>query len=90
MLTTGAMIKIGKTYQNYMIDLKATNNKLKQRAINIVSEIANVKKDIAQKTLEENNYNVKLSVVMLSLSTDTETAKKLLKDNNGVLRNIKE
>ena len=90
MLTTGSMIKIGKTYHNYMIDLKATNDKLKQRAINIVSEIANVKKDIAQKTLEENNYNVKLSVVMLSMSTDTETAKKLLKDNNGVLRNIKE
>ena len=42
MLSTGSMIKIGKTYENYMIDLKAVNEKLKDRAIRIVAQIAEV------------------------------------------------
>ena len=53
MLSTGAMIKIGKTYENFMIDLMPTNEKLKDRAIRIVSEIAGVNNSTAlQKLLE--------------------------------------
>ena len=48
MLTTGAMIKIGKTYENFMIDLMPTNEKLKDRAIRIVSEIAEVSAIVLQ------------------------------------------
>lgn len=51
MLTTGAMIKIGKTYENFMIDLKATNEKLKDRAIRIVAQIAGVPHSEALATL---------------------------------------
>lgn len=90
MLTTGAMIKIGKTYQNYMIDVKATNEKLKTRAINIVSELANVDKNIAEDTLKKTEFNVKQAVVMLWFNTDCEIAQKLLNDNSGVLRKIKQ
>ncbi len=89
MLSTGAMIKIGKTYQNYMIDVKPTNEKLKKRAINIVCELANVDKNKAIRTLEETDYDLKKAVVILWLNTDIQTAEKLLKDNNGILRNIK-
>lgn len=89
MLTTGAMIKIGKTYQNYMIDVKATNTKLKKRAINIVSELTGADKNLAEETLENTGFNVKKAVVMLWFSTNIETAEKLLKDNNGILRKIK-
>ena len=90
LLTTGAMIKIGKTYQNYMIDVKATNEKLKNRAINIVCELANVTKEQATETLTLTNFEVKKAVVMLWFNTNLEIAEKLLKDNNGVLRKIKE
>lgn len=89
MLSTGAMVKIGKTYQNYMIDVKPTNEKLKNRAINIVCELTNVDKKKAVSTLEATNYNLKKAVVVLWFNTDLETAEKLLKDNNGILRNIK-
>ena len=86
MLTTGAMIKIGKTYQNYMIDVKATNEKLKKRAINIVCELTEVDEEQATRILELTKFNVKLSVIMLWLNTDIITAQQILTANNGVLR----
>ena len=51
MLTTGAMVKIGKVYKNLMIDVKPTNIKLKDRAVRIVSEIAQCDKEIALQVL---------------------------------------
>ncbi len=89
MLTTGAMIKIGKTYKNYMIDVKATNDKLKNRAINIVCELSGAEKNEALETLRKTNFDVKKAVVMLWFNTNLETAEKLLNDNNGILRKIK-
>lgn len=89
MLSTGAMVKIGKTYQNYMIDVKATNEKLKNRAINIVCELTNCHKNKAIETLELTNYDVKKATVMLWFNTDLTTTETLLKDNKGILRNIK-
>ncbi len=89
MLTTGAMIKIGKTYQNYMIDVKPTNEKLKIRAINIVSEIASINEKEAEEILRQTDFNVKKAVVMKLLNTNETTAEQLLKENNGILRKIK-
>ena len=89
MLSTGAMIKIGKTYQNYMIDVKATNQKLKSRAISIVCDLTNVDTNKATIALEQTNFDVKKAVVMLWLNTDIQTTEKLLLDNNGILRKIK-
>ena len=84
MLTTGSMIKIGKTYQNYMIDVKATNTKLKTRAINIVSELTGINKKSAENLLEETNFDVKKAVVMQWFNTDLETSEKLLKNNKQI------
>lgn len=64
MLTTGAMIKIGKTYENFMIDLMPTNEKLKDRAIRIVSEIAEVNSSTALKTLLEADWSVKTAILI--------------------------
>jgi N-acetylmuramic acid 6-phosphate etherase len=86
MLTTGAMIKIGKTYENFMIDLMPTNEKLKDRAIRIVSEIAGVNATTALKTLLECEWAVKTSIVMLQCSLSKEQAEELLRRNCGVLR----
>lgn len=86
MLTTGSMIKIGKTYENFMIDLMPTNEKLKDRAIRIVSEIADVNKSTALKTLLECDWNVKIAILMISCNLTKEQAKDALRKNCGVLR----
>ena len=86
MLTTGAMIKIGKTYENFMIDLMPTNEKLKDRAIRIVSEIADVNYTDAFKSLLESNWKVKTSILMLKCHLNENEADQLLHKNHGVLR----
>ena len=86
MLTTGSMIKIGKTYENFMIDLMPTNEKLKDRAIRIVAEIAKVNASTALKTLLESNWNVKISILMLKCDLTYMESKELLRKNCGVLR----
>ena len=88
MLSTGAMIKIGKTYENFMIDVRATNEKLKKRAVQIVSELTFETEEKAEETLEKCNYKVKTAVVMLFKKVSKEEAENLLKDNNGILRKV--
>ena len=88
MLSTGAMIKIGKTYENFMIDLKAVNEKLKDRAIRIVSQIAEVTKSEALAALLKCDWEIKTSIVMIKLKIDAENARLELKKHGGVLRKI--
>lgn len=88
MLSTGAMIKIGKTYENFMIDLKAVNEKLKDRAIRIVSQIAEVTHSAALAALLKCNWEIKTAIIMIMMKTDTENARLELKKHGGVLRKI--
>ena len=86
MLTTGAMIKIGKTYENFMIDLMPTNEKLKDRAIRIVAEIAGVSASTALKTLLDCGWAVKIAILVLKCNISKDDAKELLRKHHGVLR----
>ena len=86
MLSTGAMIKIGKTYENFMIDLMPTNEKLKDRAIRIVSEIAGVNNSEAFQTLLDADWKVKTAIVMILCKMSKDEANEALKRNCGVLR----
>lgn len=88
MLSTGSMIKIGKTYENFMIDLKATNEKLKDRAIKIVAQIAEATCSDALAMLMKSNWEIKTSIIALALDVDIEKARTILKKNNGILRKI--
>ena len=88
MLTTGSMIKIGKTYQNFMIDLNATNEKLKDRAIRIVAQIANTTHAKAFETLQKCDWEIKTAIVSIVQSVDIETARVYLKKYGGVLRKV--
>ena len=88
MLSTGAMVKIGKTYENYMIDVKATNEKLKKRAIGIVKELTCSDEKTVIETLNNCNWSVKTACLMLIKNISIEKAQDLLKQNNGVLRKI--
>ena len=88
MLSTGAMIKIGKTYENFMIDLKASNEKLKDRAIKIVSQIAEVTYAEALAMLMKSSWEIKVAIVALKLNLDVTKARLELKHHGGVLRKV--
>ena len=87
MLSTGVMIRLGKTYHNYMVDLQINNKKLLKRAIGIVADISGVDIQTAQKTLEKAG-NVKTACVMLIKNCNKESAEKLLAQNEGILRRV--
>lgn len=88
MLSTGSMIKIGKTYENFMIDLKASNEKLKDRAIKIVSEIAGVTPAQALEKLLKCHWEIKTAIVSLKLNISIENARLELKKHCGILRKV--
>lgn len=88
MLTTASMIKIGKTYENFMIDLQATNEKLKDRAIRIVSQIADVSFAVAYEKLINCDWKIKTAIVSLKLNISREDAERKLELNCGVLRKV--
>ncbi|MBE7709315.1 MAG: N-acetylmuramic acid 6-phosphate etherase [Cyanobacteria bacterium SIG32] len=88
MLSTGSMIKIGKTYENYMIDLKAVNEKLKDRAIRIVAQIAEVSHSDALSTLLKCDWEIKTAIVSLTMGMDIQKSREELRKHAGVLRKI--
>ena len=63
MLSTSAMIKTGKVYENLMINLSATNEKLLKRMIRIVSDIKNISEEESEKLLEKSNWNIRKAVM---------------------------
>lgn len=86
MISTGVMIKLGKVYSNLMVDLKSTNNKLIERAKNIVIEATDISYEKATKILEETNYDVKLSIFMILSSMELDKAKETLNENEGYIK----
>lgn len=85
MLSTGAMIRLGKVYSNLMVDVRPTNEKLVCRAISIVATAADVDEELARQTLEQCGLSVKTAIVMLLRGMGAEEAGNLLNKNNGVI-----
>jgi N-acetylmuramic acid 6-phosphate etherase len=88
MITTGAMIRLGKTYGNLMVDLRATNLKLKDRSERIVMEVCGVDRAEARRLLEAGDKRVKLAIVMQKLGVDRATAEAALARAGGVIRRV--
>ena len=88
MLTTIAMIKLGKVYNNLMVDVQAWNAKLVDRAKRIIMEVTGIDYDAAGEFLEEANGRAKVAIVMIEKQVDAETAIQLLADNNEFLRYV--
>lgn len=86
MLTTGVMVKLGKVYENLMVDVKASNVKLTERAKRIVSQCARVEETEARMALEETDYDVKLAIFMIKSGLPKEEARKVLDENHGYIR----
>jgi N-acetylmuramic acid 6-phosphate etherase len=87
-ITTGAMIRLGKTYGNLMVDLRATNNKLVDRSQRIVMEVCGVSRDEATRLLDQAGKSVKTAIVMKKMNVSREGAEKLLAENGGVVRRV--
>jgi N-acetylmuramic acid 6-phosphate etherase len=87
-LTTASMIKMGKVYENLMIDLQVKNVKLKDRAERIVMTVTNLDRGSADKLLTNANGNVKIAIVMHKLQIVYEEARKKLEKHNGFVRKV--
>jgi N-acetylmuramic acid 6-phosphate etherase len=87
-LTTASMIKMGKVYENLMVDLQVKNVKLKDRAERIIISVTDLDRDAAGKLLDEAKGNVKTAIVMQKLQIDYEDARKKLDEYEGFVRKV--
>ncbi|GCE24877.1 N-acetylmuramic acid 6-phosphate etherase 2 [Dictyobacter alpinus] len=86
MLSTGAMIRLGKTYGNLMVDVRATNYKLAQRAIKIVQLATDCERERAETLLKEANGETKVAILMALTNLPVEQARQQLNAHGQVLR----
>jgi N-acetylmuramic acid 6-phosphate etherase len=87
MLSTGAMIRLGKTYGNLMVDLRASNTKLADRARRIVRAITNVSDNEAERLLNECGGEVKTAIVSFHCGVPSGDARRILAASHGHLKN---
>ncbi|MCC8463659.1 N-acetylmuramic acid 6-phosphate etherase [Photorhabdus bodei] len=86
MLTTGAMIRIGKVYSNLMVDVEATNAKLVERQKNIVMAATECNREQAEQALAECDGHCKTAIVMILAGISAQQAKALLEKHHGFIR----
>lgn len=86
MLTTASMIKLGKVYGNMMVDLRATNMKLNDRAVRIVKMATECSDDEACSALEKSGGSAKLAILCILTGKEAAEAERLLIKNNGYLK----
>ena len=87
-ITTGVMIRMGKTFGNLMVDLRATNVKLADRSERIVAEVCALSRPDARTLLDRAGGRVKLAIVMHALGVEKDEAEKRLADAGGVIRRV--
>ena len=85
MISTGTMIKLGKVYGNYMVDVRANNNKLVERSKKIIMDCTGVEREVAEKYLEMSDKSVKLAVFMILSGLSKEESMKTLENNDSTI-----
>ncbi|MEO0491170.1 MAG: N-acetylmuramic acid 6-phosphate etherase, partial [Cyanobacteria bacterium J06659_2] len=85
-LSTGAMVKLGKVYGNRMVDVSVTNSKLYDRAIRIIKDLTELDRPAIEELLERSNRRVKLALLMHWADIDAAEGDRLLQHHNGNLR----
>lgn len=86
MITTTSMIKTGKVYKNLMVDLNASNFKLRERAKQMVCSITDVSYEEAEVVLKQTEFDVKLAIVMIFTNVDKSQAQQLIAQSGGFVR----
>ena len=82
MLSTGAMVQMGKVYKNLMVDVRATNAKLRDRSVRIVMQATGLERAAAQALLEEAG-GIKTAIVMHEARCPREAAQRALEEADG-------
>lgn len=90
MLSTGAMIKLGKVYGNLMVDVKPSNEKLVRRCVTIVCSAAECSEEEATAALERCDYRPKVAIVMILRGVDVDAACRMLEDAGGRVAKVLE
>ena len=85
-ISTTTMILLNKTYKNYMVDLKVSNTKLKNRALKIINTLTELDEKNAQKLLDRAKGKVKVALLMYFNNCEYSNANKILIKNKGSLR----
>ena len=85
MLSTTAMVRVGKVYDNFMVDLQASNNKLRRRAKEMLRTLTGEDPKLVKETLARANYEVKPALIMLKGKIPYEEAKKLVEQHHGLV-----
>jgi N-acetylmuramic acid 6-phosphate etherase len=80
------MVRLGKTFGNWMVDMRATNQKLRARARRIVAEVCGLDETAAAAALEAANGEVKTAIVAALAQVSPEEARSLLNNSDGVVR----
>ena len=88
MLSTGAMIKLGKVYGNLMVDVKPSNEKLIRRCVTIVCNATQCGEETAVAALEQCEYRPKVAIIMVLLGVDAEKARELLANSGGRIAQV--
>lgn len=86
MLTTASMIRIGKTYENLMVDLTISNQKLEARAVRIIAEATGCSTEVAERQLSLSGNNVKLAILMILTGLNAHDGEAALVRHDGFLR----
>src|SRR5271170_773708 len=86
LLSTCTMVRLGKVYENLMVDLKPTNEKLRERAVSIVSILGDVPRHLAEGALVASQNRAKTAILMLKRKLGRAQAEELLAKNEGSLR----
>ena len=86
MISTSCMVLMGKAYKNLMVDVRATNTKLRDRSVRIAMKAMDVEREEAGKRLEEANGSIKCAIVMKETGACQKSAQKALDDNQGFVR----
>ena len=81
MITTAAMIRVGKIFKGYMVDVQPTNQKQKQRATNILSKITGFSQEEARAHLEKNDFDLKVAIISQIHHISSNEARKMLREN---------
>jgi N-acetylmuramic acid 6-phosphate etherase len=89
-LSTGVMVRLGKVYGNRMVDVAVTNSKLEDRALRILSDLADVDRDQGRQLLQESKGSVKLALLMARHGVSASAAHSLLERSGGQLRSALE
>ncbi|HXI11257.1 MAG TPA: N-acetylmuramic acid 6-phosphate etherase [Thermoanaerobaculia bacterium] len=87
-ISTGVMIQLGRVYSNLMIEMPATNAKLRSRSVSMVEIASGATRPVASQALEASGGSMKEAVIMARLGVDAEAARKMLASSGGNLRKV--